>query len=198
VTTGVFTSISKTYIFRNIGYLFYSNTIIVLGDAAHTREVMSAALLSHALSKAGAKGPLTKTDGLLTSTEYTSSNLIIIGYNNTKTAAKNMAYGINVTQDTAWFNITATSEGKSINFSKAQYPSKSIAIVYLKNDGSRAVLLSWGYGWLGTYAANLFMSDPNNWSRIDVAGKHLLMLNWTDSNSDGFVQSSEITLASTA
>jgi hypothetical protein len=59
-------------------------------------------------------------------------------------------------------------------------------------------LLSWGYGWLGTYAANLFMSDPNNWSRIDVAGKHLLMLNWTDSNSDGFVQSSEITLASTA
>jgi len=198
VTTGVFTSISKTYTFRNIGYLFYSNTIIVPGDAAHAREVMSAALISYALSKAGTKGPLTKTDGLLTSTEYTSSNLIIIGYNNTKTAAKNTAYGINVTQNTAWFNITATSEGKSINFSKAQYPSKSIAIVYLKNDGSRAVLLSWGYGWLGTYAANLFMSDPNNWSRIDVAGKHLLMLNWTDNNSDGFVQSSEITVASTA
>jgi len=198
VTTGVFTPRSKTYTFANLGYLFYSTTILVPGHDAHAREVMGTALISYALSKAGAQIPLIKTDGLINSTEYAGNNLIITGFNNTKTTAKNTEYGIIVETDTTWFNITSTSEGLSLNLPKAEYPSKSIAIVYLKKDGTRAVMLVWGYGWLGTYVAELFMADPNNWSKPAIANKHLLMLSWTDTNSDGFVQSSEITIASTA
>jgi len=199
-TTGVWTPISKTYTFSNLGSLFYLSTIIVAGDAASAKEVMSVELISYALAQSGAQKPSVKTDGLITSSEYSNYNLIIVGYNNSKTTDKNVAWGVAVNQNEAWFNISA--EGKSINLTKAEYPSKSIAIIYLKQDGTgqggtRTVMLSWGYGWQGTYAANLIISEMIQYPRDEIADKHLLLLSWIDSNSDGFVQPSEIIIVST-
>jgi len=193
LTTGEYTPISKSYRFESIPYLFYKNTFLVFGDSA-AREAMGAPLFASALTVAGTLLPTTKTDTLLKPSEKTSGNLIAFGYNNT--IRTSYPLGIVVSESSTWFNITATAEGKSINFTKSGYPGKSVGIVYLKKEGTRAIMFLWGYGWLGTYAAALFMSDTAKWQTY--ASKHLLFLQWTDTNTNGFVEKTEITVATSA
>jgi len=71
------------------------------------------------------------------------------------------------------------------------YPHRDIALVYLGREieNERTILLVWGYGWQGTYAATVLMSHPNVWS---VYGdRHLLLLEWVD-NGDGLITWDEI------
>jgi len=193
-TTGTFTGSPKTYNFGSIPILFYTNTFLVVGNAAAANEAMSAAVFGPALTAAGTLSPITKTDTLLTLTEKTSKNLIAFGYNNN--IRTSYPLGIVVSESTTWFNITARTEGKSINFTKSSYPSQSVAIVYLAKNGTRAIMFMWGYGWQGTYAAALFMSDTAKWQTY--ATKHLLFLQWTDANTNGFIEKTEITVATSA
>ncbi|MBU7025496.1 MAG: hypothetical protein HXS48_01030, partial [Theionarchaea archaeon] len=41
------------------------------------------------------------------------------------------------------------------------YPSEDICIVYLGQYNNQNILLIWGYGWQGTYAGSLVMSNPS-------------------------------------
>ena len=198
LTTGLFTPFAKKWVFGSIGYLFYSKSIIAVGDTTSTREAMGGALIAEAFVRSGMLAPSIKTDGLLTSTELSSANLVSVGLANSVTTAKNTAFGITITENAIWVNVTATIEGRSLNFTKANYPSQSFGLVLLKKDGTRTTMLVWGYNWQGTYAASLFMADPANWLNSSIAGKHLLFLNWTDGNSNGLVETGEITVASSA
>jgi len=193
LTTGEYAPISKSYRFESIPYLFYKNTFLVFGDAA-AREAMGAPLFASALTASGTLLLTTKTDTLLKPAEKTSGNLVALGYNNT--IRTSYPLGIFVGQNAAWFNITATTEGKSINFTKSDYPTKSVAIVYLKKESTRTIMFLWGYGWQGTYAAALFMSDTAKWQTY--ATKHLLFLQWADTNTNGFIEKTEITVATSA
>jgi hypothetical protein len=193
-TTGEYSPISKSYGFGNIPYLFYQNTFLVTGNVTTANETMSAAVFEPGLIRAGPQNPTTTTDALLTATQKTSANLIAFSYNNT--IRTSYPLGINVTQDTKWFNITATVENVSISFNKTSYSNKSVAIVYLAQQGTRTIMYLWGYGWQGTYSAALFMSNTANWQTY--ATKHLLFLQWADANSNGFVETGEITVVSSA
>jgi hypothetical protein len=194
VTTGVFTGTPKSYNFGSMTTLFYKNTYLIVGNGTTANETMSAAVLAPALTAAGMLLPTVKTDILLTPTERTTNNLIEFGYNNTIRAT--YPFGISVSQDANWFNVTATAENLSVNFTKSNYPNKTIAVVYLKQEGSRAIMFIWGYGWQGTYAGALFISSQKTWQTY--ASKHLLFLQWTDANGNGFVDASEISLIATA
>ncbi len=193
-TTGEYCPISKSYTFGSIPYLFYQSTFLVVGNTATANESMSSAVFEPALIRAGATSPAIKTDVLLTATEKNSSNIIAFGYNNT--VRSTFPLGINVAQDTSWFNITATTEHLSINFTKSNYPTQSVAVAYLAKEGSRTVMYLWGYGWQGTYAAAMFMSNPANWQAYGT--NHLLFLQWKDTNANKLVDPTEITVATKA
>lgn len=72
------------------------------------------------------------------------------------------------------------------------FGDKDICIVYLGRHNNRNILFIWGYGWQGTYAGSLFMSNPNNWSYY--GNNHLLLLRWHDFNNDGYIQMDEISV----
>ena len=194
VTTGVFTGTPKSYNFGSMTTLFYKNTYLIIGNGTTANETMSAAVLAPALTAAGMLLPTTKADIMLTPTEKTTKNIVEFGYNNTIRAT--YPFGISVGQNAKWFNVTAAAENLSINFTKSDYPNKTIAVVYLKQEGSRAIMFIWGYGWQGTYAGALFMSSQKTWQTY--ASKHLLLLQWTDANANGFVDASEISVVATA
>jgi hypothetical protein len=71
-----------------------------------------------------------------------------------------------------------------------EYPHKDIAIIHLGRENMRNTLLIWGYGWRGTYAGTILVSDPSFWTLY--ADYHLVLLEWIDSNGDGLVQRPEI------
>ena len=100
-------------------------------------------------------------------------------------------FGITYTyQPGVRFTISCQNENKSISLDLTAYPLQDICIVYLGRQNNRNNLLIWGYGWQGTYAGSLYMSDPYNWTRNE--NKHLLLLRWYDMNSDGYIQIGEI------
>ena len=193
-TTGEYCSISKSYQFGSIPSLFYTKTYLVVGNVTSANESMSSAVFEPSLITAGTTSPTVKTDLLLTTTEKSSSNLIAFSYDNT--IRTSFPSGIVVKQDAKWFNITATTEKVSINFTKSGYPVKSVAIAYLVKQGTRTIMYLWGYGWQGTYSAALFMSNTANWQTY--ATKHLLFLQWADANANRFVEKGEITVVSSA
>ena len=199
ITTGLFTP-TTTNVFNTLSGSFFSNTVIVVGDGASTREALGSSLISSGFSQAGFNMPTPTTDKLITSTQSSSSNLVVIGYNNTLTTTKDAAFGIKIiTTNPGYFFVNATAENVHYNFTKSTYATgHSFAIVDLKKDGSRSTMVIWGYGWLGAYVGTLFMSNPSNWASAALSGKHLLILTWTDLNSDHMVEANEITVYATA
>jgi hypothetical protein len=89
-------------------------------------------------------------------------------------------------------SFTIYADQSSISLDVNQYPSEDIALIYVGMHNGRFVMLVWGYGWQGTYAASMFLGDPAQWEAYK--GTHLVMLRWNDTNSDGLVQESEITV----
>jgi hypothetical protein len=180
ITTGEFVSTPR-HTFGALQYLFHSNSVFVVGDGASTREAMGATLLAQSFIQGGMNPANSTTDGTLSSSQSKSANLITIGYNNTVTTAKDTAFGIGVSQNTLWFNITAkatTTTNLTYNFTKSNYPTQSVAIVEVAQDGTRTTMVIWGYGWLATYAACQFMANPSLWTSSAVSGKHLLILTY--------------------
>ena len=53
-------------------------------------------------------------------------------------------------------------------------------------------MLVWGYGWQGTYAGSVLISDQEIWQ--DYSGAHMFTVRWVDVNADGLVQYNEITI----
>ncbi|MBU7027617.1 MAG: hypothetical protein HXS48_11840 [Theionarchaea archaeon] len=180
--------------FGSLADLFSTNSFFVAGDQAYCTDVLGSAKIAFGLGQAGtSENPEGRTDLLLTQTEHDTGNLIPVGGPAINPVADEFdsIFGITFTYN-AGISFEISCEGHSIYLDLAQYPSEDICIVYLGEDNSQNVMLVWGYGWQGSYAGSTFMGDPSNWQTYQDA--HMLMLRWTDSNGDGLVQTTEITV----
>ena len=182
-----------------LSLLFNTNSYLVVGDDAYCTDVLGSAKISYGLALGGAsENPEGRTHTLLTTTEHNTGNLIPVGGPAINPVADEFDgyFGITYNYDPNGsppvFEISA--DGYTITLNLNNYPNEDICIVYLAEHNGRNVMLVWGYGWRGTYAGSTFMGDPANWQAYE--GAHMLMLRWTDSNADGLVQMSEITVES--
>ncbi|MBU6996839.1 MAG: hypothetical protein HXS41_11320 [Theionarchaea archaeon] len=176
----------------SLGELFSTNTYLVSGDTAYPTDVLGASNIAFALGVAGAlENPEGRTDLTLTAWEHANGNLIPVG---------GPAVNPIATEFGTYFDITYTylpgvsfeisADSHSIFLDLTHYPQEDIALVYVGQENGRYVLLVWGYGWQGTYAASVFLEDTTNWSLYQ--GSHMIMVRWNDGNSDGLVQAGEI------
>lgn len=178
--------------FADIPSLFLYKNFHVVGDPAYCTDVLGTANLSWIFGWNHIERPEGRTDLILQSTEHNTGNLLITGGPAVNDLAAEFGdhFGITYTY------VPGTSfeiycEGHSIFLDIANdYPHKDICIVYLGRQNNRNILITWGYGWYGTYAGTLVMANSSVWSYY--SGHHLLLLEWEDWNSDGLVQFSEI------
>jgi hypothetical protein len=176
--------------------LFNTNSYLVVGDDAYCTDVLGTAKISYGLALGGAsQNPEGRTHTILTTTEHTTGNLVIVGGPAINPVADEFdtTFGITYNHNPG-ISFEIFSGGESIYLDLTQYPNEDICIIYLGENSSRNIMLVWGYGWRGTYAGSAFMGDPSNWQEYE--GTNMLMLRWTDSNADGLVQVSEITVES--
>jgi hypothetical protein len=180
--------------FGSLQALFDTNTFLVAGDTAYATDVLGSAKIAFALGQAGAsENPEGRTDLTLTTIEHDTGNLIPVGGPAVNPISTEFGGYFNVTYNYVpgvRFEIFADSQ--SIYLDLTLYPAEDIAIIYLAEHNGRYVMMVWGYGWEGTYAASVFLGDINNWSLFN--GYHMAMIRWVDSNTDGLVQAGEITV----
>lgn len=180
-------------VFGNIGALFAGFTFHIVGDTAKCTDVLGTANISWAFGRTEIARPEGKTDVLLTPYEHDNGNVIIVGgpaVNPLATEFDNY-FGVTYTYvPGVYFTIFCQNENKSISLDLNNYPSQDICIVYIGRQNNRNTLIIWGYGWEGTYAGSLFMSNPYNWTAY--ATKHVLLLRWFDVNHDGYIQTNEV------
>ncbi|MBU7028464.1 MAG: hypothetical protein HXS48_16140 [Theionarchaea archaeon] len=182
-------------VFRNIPSLFAGFSFHVVGEYAKCTDVLGTANVSWAYGTKGIYRPEGKTDAILTLYEHDNGNLIIVGGPAINPAADEFDPYFRIFYSyipDVIFTISCLSENQSISLDPKNYPSEDICIVYLGRHNNRNILFIWGYGWQGTYAGSLFMSNPNNWSCY--GSNHLLLLRWHDFNSDGYIQMAEISV----
>jgi hypothetical protein len=178
--------------FGYLGDLFDTNTFFVAGDTAYCTDVLGAAKIAFALGQAGTlENPEGRTDLQLTILEHDTGNLIPIGGPAVNPVADEFDSYFGVTyeyQPGVSFEIFADLQ--SIYLDLTTYPQQDIAIIYLARHNNRYVMLVWGYGWEGTYAASVLLGDIANWDLYSAY--HMIMLRWMDLNIDGLVQENEI------
>jgi C1A family cysteine protease len=173
---------------------FDTNSYFVVGDGAYCTDVLGVGKISYGLGAGGVtENPEGRTDVILTQTEHDTGNLISVGGPAVNPIATEFGTIFGITYDyTPGVEFEIFCEGESIYLNLTQYPAQDICIVYLGSESWRTVMLVWGYGWEGTYAGSVLMGDPLTWQTY--ADCHLLLLRWIDSNADGLVQMSEITV----
>ncbi len=183
-------------VFGNIPALFAGAAFHVVGDGAKCTDVLGTANVSWSFGRAYISRPEGKTDLILTSTEHSNGNLIVVGGPAVNLLAVEfgdkfgIAYYYNPNPPNPVFQIFA--EGQTITLDIDNYNSKleDICIIYLGRENNRNILLIWGFGWEGTYAGSVFMSNSSNWTQY--ANNHLLLLRWRDLNGDRYIQMAEI------
>ncbi|MBU7025316.1 MAG: hypothetical protein HXS48_00125 [Theionarchaea archaeon] len=180
--------------FADIPSLFLSNNFHVVGELAKCNDVLGTANISWIYGYKNIARPEGKTDLLLTATEYYTGNLIIVGGPAINPVANefdqyfDIAYNYDTNPYDPLFQIFA--DGYSITLDLDNYPNEDICIVYLGRQNNRTILIIWGYGWQGTYAGSVFMSNPQVWTMY--SGYHLLLLRWKDTNNNDFIEFSEV------
>jgi hypothetical protein len=180
-------------VFGNIPSLFTGDAFHVVGDKAACTDVLGTANISWAYGSINMHRPDGKTEGILFPEEHNTSNLMLMGGPAVSDIADEFDTYFGITHDfQPGVSFTIFCEGQQIYLDLTTYPSQDICIVYLGQQNNRNVLEIWGYGWEGTYAGSVFISNPLNWSLY--GNSHMLMLRWRDVNSDGFVQMNEITV----
>ncbi len=194
-------NVGQNYIYLNldigaddVAALFSTNTIFVAGDDAYCTDVLGSSKIAFGLARGGAlENPEGRTELILTPAEHDTGNLIIVGGPAVNPIATEFDgyFGITyINNPPVSFEIIA--EGQNIFLDLTQHPDEDICIVYIGVHNNRNVMIIWGYGWWGTYAGSAFIADTNNW--VTYQGYHMFMLRWNDTNSDGLVQMSEITV----
>ncbi len=176
--------------FNELPSLFASNSFHVVGNEAYCTDVLGTANFSWIFGQKNMQMPYGRTDTILQSSEHDTSNLLITGGPAVNPLAQEFdeEFGITYTLDTSF---TISCENQSISLPLYQYPRKDIGIVYLGRQNGRYILLAWGYGWRGTYAATVIMSHPDLWAFY--GGQHFLFIQWEDAYPyDGLVTWNEI------
>lgn len=160
--------------FSGIPSLFSESHIVV---GSNVSDKMGASLLSNAFLHEGLRIEEKGED---------KGNLIVVGGPLANPLSKKYSsiFGIKMVEDGNASTISA--EGKSITHQKSN-KYEDIAVAHVGEIEERNILLLWGYGRKGTYAACLYLSQRENWS-----GDHLFFIVWNDKNKDGVVTLSEI------
>lgn len=179
-------------VFKNMKELFGGDSFHVVGNSAYCTDVLGTANLSWVYGLHFMQRPEGRTDTILGYIDHETGNLVITGGPaiNPLASEFDTRFGISYTYTSTYFSIS--SDGYSLGLNLNDYPHKDIAIIHLGRENSRNILLVWGYGWQGTYAGTVILSDPSFWTVY--ADYHMVLLEWVDSNGDGLVQRSEITI----
>jgi hypothetical protein len=182
----------------NLASLFDTYTFFVAGDTAYCTDVLGSSKIAFGLARGGAsENPEGRTDVILTQTEHDTGNLIIVGGPAVSPVADEFDNVFGITYNfVPGVSFEILADGYSIFLDLTKYPQEDICIVYLGEDSSRIVMLVWGYGWEGTYAGSAYIGEIGNWPLQE--GRHLLMIRWNDTNTDGLVQITEITVEQNA
>ncbi|KYK36988.1 MAG: hypothetical protein AYK18_11080 [Theionarchaea archaeon DG-70] len=182
--------------FGYMSYLFGGNGFHVVGDQAYCTDVLGTANVSWVFGKYYMERPEGRTHTILQDIEHNSGNLLITGGPAVNPVADefdqyfNISYVYQPNQPDPFFEIS--SDGYTLRLDLDDYPYKDICIIHLGRQSSRNVLLVWGFGWEGTYAGTLVVADSSFWSTY--SGYHMLLLEWIDTNLDGLVQLSEVSV----
>ena len=192
VMQAIFDFLGPISTFGNLADLFSTNTFLVAGNNAYCTDVLGSAKIAFALGQAGAlENPEGRTDILLTTTEHDTGNLIPVGGPAINVVADEFDGYFGVTYSyVAGVSFEIFADSQSIYLDLTQYPNEDIAIVYLAEHNGRYVLLVWGYGWQGTYAVSVFLGNTTNWQAYQ--GSHMVMVRWTDTDTDGLVDENEV------
>lgn len=192
VMESIFNFLGPVPTFGFLADLFSTNSFFVAGDQAYCTDVLGSAKIAFALGEAGAQeNPEGRTDLILTTLEHATGNLIPVGGPAINPVADEFDSYFGITYDyQAGVSFEIFADAQSIYLDLTSYPNEDIAVIYLAEYNGRYVLLVWGYGWRGTYAASVFLGDVANWQLFQWY--HMVMVRWTDSNSDGLVQPGEI------
>jgi hypothetical protein len=181
-------------VFRNMHELFAGYAFHVVGDQAKCTDVLGTANMSWAFGIENISRPEGKTDAILTSLEHDTGHLLLMGGPAINPLADEFNNRFNITYTyvpDVTFTIHCQNENRSIYLNLNTYPGEDICLVYLNRYNNQAILSIWGYGWRGTYAGSIFMSDFSYWT--SHGDYHLLLLRWKDSEPyDGYVQTHEI------
>ncbi|MBU7015067.1 MAG: hypothetical protein HXS52_09830 [Theionarchaea archaeon] len=176
----------------SLAELFSTNTFLVSGDTAYATDVLGASNIAFALGLAGAlENPEGRTDLTLTTWEHDNGNLIPVGGPAVNPIATEFSLYFNVTYNyVPGVSFEIFADAQSAYLDLTQYPLEDIAMIYVGEQNNRYILLVWGYGWQGTYAASVFLEDITNWNLYQ--GAHMIIVRWNDLNIDGLVQAGEI------
>jgi len=160
--------------FSDIPLLFSQATIVV---GTNTSDRMASSLVLNAFVSQGLKIEEENKD---------EGNLLLIGGPRANELSEKYSriFGIKILEEKD--TVTITAEGKGITHKKSEI-GEDIAIAYIREYEGRNILLLWGYGRKGTYAACLYFSKKENWQ-----DKHLLFILWEDKNEDGIVSLGEV------
>jgi C1A family cysteine protease len=174
--------------------LFSTNSFFVVGDTAYCTDVLGTGKISYGLAVGGlTENPEGRTDLIITQTEHDTGNLIIVGGPAVSPIADEFDGILGITYNyNPGVQFDIFCEGETIHLNLTQYPAQDICVVYLGVDNGRNVMVIWGYGWEGTYAGSVLVGNPNFWTTYQ--NNHLMLVRWVDGNSDGLVQSGEITV----
>ena len=178
--------------FADIPSFFLYNNFHVVGDPAYCTDVLGTANLSWIFGWNYIERPEGRTDLILQSSEHNTGNLLVTGGPAVNDLAREFGdhFGITYTY-VPGVSFEIHCEGQSISLDIASdFPRRDIAIVYLGVEGGRAVLVVWGYGWYGTYAATVLMSHPDVWTTY--GNEHFLFVEWVDFNNNRLVTWNEI------
>ena len=175
------------------GY-FGTNSFFVVGNNAYCTDVLGTGKVAYGLSIGGVtENPEGRTHTILTTGEHDTGNLIPVGGPGINPIAAEFDDIFGITYEyNAGVGFEIFAGGESIYLDLTHYPAEDVCIVYLGDHNSRHVMLVWGYGWRGSYAGSAFMGYPANWQAYPNA--RLLLLRWIDSNGDGLVQMTEISV----
>ncbi|MBU7019089.1 MAG: hypothetical protein HXS44_16380 [Theionarchaea archaeon] len=194
VMASIFNFLGPIPAFGSLADIFSTYTFFVAGNSAYCTDVLGSAKIAFALGQGGASdNPEGRTDTILTTVEHDTGNLIPLGGPAINPIAVEFGNYFGITynyQPGVSFEIYADSQ--SIFLDLTLYPLEDVAIIYLAEHNGRYVLLVWGFGWEGTYAASVFLGDIANWQAY--LGTHMVMLRWVDVNTDGLVQANEISV----
>ncbi|MBU6997240.1 MAG: hypothetical protein HXS49_03770 [Theionarchaea archaeon] len=174
--------------------LFSTNSFFVVGDTAYCTDVLGTGKISYGLAVGGlTENPEGRTDLIMTQTEHDTGNLIIVGGPAVSPVADEFDAILGITyNNNPGVEFDIFCEGESIHLDLTQYPAQDACVIYLGVDNGRNVMVVWGYGWEGTYAGSVLVGDPDFWTTYQ--NNHLMFVRWIDGNSDGLVQSGEITV----
>ncbi|RLG51523.1 MAG: hypothetical protein DRN99_08460 [Thermoproteota archaeon] len=175
-----------------MGDIFQDSTVLVCGDTAMPIDVLGAALFAQGLGYAGCDWITARTYSQLADTERSYYNLISIGGPIVNPLSLEIMLRFNITFELQDSVMTLHVEGLNISYDITLAGREDICIIYMMYDGNRTLMLIAGYYWQGTYAGCLLASRPETWSIYPTA--HLLLVRWKDSNGNGLVELTEISV----